>query len=201
MSSFARALNSEAPSAPLTRSGRSVVWVSSPPPPAALPLAGEAWGCIAMRCFSEFLVPLCCAHRDCGRDVVPFWRARKKPKSARRRLKRAIAGISAPAGLPPRHFSCAALQGGSENRRSLRSPPCPPSAPPICIIGLYCCAIIATSQYCFKSGDCEGSQRASAKPFVRVGAPERGAGANAPEGGRKRHPPSTISAIKVRIRI
>ena len=42
-----------------------------------------------------------CSRRVCGREVVPFWRARKEPKSAQRGLKRVQVWISALSGLPP----------------------------------------------------------------------------------------------------
>ena len=41
------------------------------------------------------------SRRVCGREVVPFWRARKEPKSAQRGLKRVQVWTSAPSGLPP----------------------------------------------------------------------------------------------------
>ena len=67
-----------------------------------------------------------CSRRVCGREVVPFWRARKEPKSAQRGLKRVQVWTSAPSGLPPplpflagkssggcpacRHFPCAVFR-------------------------------------------------------------------------------------------
>ena len=61
-----------------------------------------------------------------GRSLVPFWRARKEPKSAQRGLKRVQVWTSAPSGLPPplpflagkssggcpacRHFPCAVFR-------------------------------------------------------------------------------------------
>ena len=129
--------------------------------------------------FSEFLVPRCNAHRDCGRDVVPFWHARKEPKSAQRGLKRAIAGISAPSGLPqPTQLRCA-----SWGRQAQAEPAVAPLTPSACAISVagWCCYFNQLScwnrfvaiQYCSKNVDCEGVSGATAKPPTRLrrGAP------------------------------
>ena len=55
----------------------------------------------------------CCSRRVCGREVVPFWRARKEPKSAQRGLKRVQVWTSAPAGRsPPLPFLAGKSSGG-----------------------------------------------------------------------------------------
>ena len=75
----------------------------------------------------EIMVDFChCSRRLCGGEDVPFWRARKQPKSAQRGLKSRLAPSSAPSGLPPllpflagkssggcpacRHFPCAVFR-------------------------------------------------------------------------------------------